>query len=513
MALITTYHWDFGDGSTSSEQNPVHTYTHPGVYPVTLTIYEDGTPTVLTTSITVIAPLNKTLSQFTLRVALEPAQGVEWSELDGNDWVQPEDVLYITDDNDTPRMLIEDINDNKIWEDATFDRIQFQQSPKVDKYYEENLRTDELRWLLSGSGTNEYYLDKVDGGDPGYEEPKEMYIGTLPSPEGTLGGLQAGFWGYGDNDTLGYDTIYVRLPDDTDPDSKALGYVEGVFWTEIPSETWYGEDVSNPNAEENYQEVVEQHWYTRPYEAENKGKSNYDSKGYRTAQVFSLDMYKDGNLVRPFASVSEIPENGDIVFSGIKLQGRRFQPVFKTTTSEFMIVGRNLFKVIKPMAGSSDEQVTDRTKAEIALASPSFFIGRDRLNPLLNRVNGETIPGSVGLAIGPDGFDGSAIVIPVAGLNLTNDAIAGVYTFLFWRSTTAPVVTVPLLPALTQFGETYSNWQLMYVTASVCPANLVLSQGIASTIRLYSSDVTEYLQLYYNSMRYDEEPKEFEPGM
>lgn len=34
-------HWlrDFGDGQTSTEQNPTHTYAAPGDYKVTLTVY------------------------------------------------------------------------------------------------------------------------------------------------------------------------------------------------------------------------------------------------------------------------------------------------------------------------------------------------------------------------------------------------------------------------------------------------------------------------------------------
>ncbi len=35
---ITAYSWDFGDGHTSAEQNPTHTYTAPGTYNVCLTI-------------------------------------------------------------------------------------------------------------------------------------------------------------------------------------------------------------------------------------------------------------------------------------------------------------------------------------------------------------------------------------------------------------------------------------------------------------------------------------------
>ena len=33
-----TYRWVFGDGSTSTLQNPAHTYESPGTYVVTLTV-------------------------------------------------------------------------------------------------------------------------------------------------------------------------------------------------------------------------------------------------------------------------------------------------------------------------------------------------------------------------------------------------------------------------------------------------------------------------------------------
>ena len=48
-AGVTSILWDFGDGTNSAEANPVHQYTAPGVYTVTLTVeYESGCTKVVT---------------------------------------------------------------------------------------------------------------------------------------------------------------------------------------------------------------------------------------------------------------------------------------------------------------------------------------------------------------------------------------------------------------------------------------------------------------------------------
>ncbi|NOR23590.1 MAG: PKD domain-containing protein [Desulforhopalus sp.] len=39
---ITTWEWDFGDGSISTAQNPPHIYTDPGTYTVDLTVTGPG---------------------------------------------------------------------------------------------------------------------------------------------------------------------------------------------------------------------------------------------------------------------------------------------------------------------------------------------------------------------------------------------------------------------------------------------------------------------------------------
>ena len=53
---ISSYQWNFGDGGTSTQQNPTHTYTQPGTYTVTLTVNCGGICSdTKTQTVTVIA--------------------------------------------------------------------------------------------------------------------------------------------------------------------------------------------------------------------------------------------------------------------------------------------------------------------------------------------------------------------------------------------------------------------------------------------------------------------------
>ena len=42
----TSIAWDFGDGTTSTQANPVHTYSSPGIYAVRLTASKGGVSSV-----------------------------------------------------------------------------------------------------------------------------------------------------------------------------------------------------------------------------------------------------------------------------------------------------------------------------------------------------------------------------------------------------------------------------------------------------------------------------------
>ena len=59
--LIDTWYWDFGDGTTSTEQNPVHAYNAFGIYTVCLTITTDSISCTSTFCTTIIIQGNDNL--------------------------------------------------------------------------------------------------------------------------------------------------------------------------------------------------------------------------------------------------------------------------------------------------------------------------------------------------------------------------------------------------------------------------------------------------------------------
>ena len=101
-----------------------------------------------------------------------------------------------------------------------------------------SLRSNNFAWTASGSGTNEYYVRTAASGNPGFVATPPtsagVYINGSAATKASLGSLAAGNWGYGDNDTLGYSTVYVRLSGGGDPDAQDFDHVQ---FRQIPQAT------------------------------------------------------------------------------------------------------------------------------------------------------------------------------------------------------------------------------------------------------------------------------------
>lgn len=92
------------------------------------------------------------------------------------------------------------------------------------------LRDSRYAWTASGSGTAEYYVRTAANANPGFvatpPSTSGVYLNGTSATKGTLGSLAAGTWGYGDNDALGYSTVYVRTSGGVDPDTLSADYVQ-----------------------------------------------------------------------------------------------------------------------------------------------------------------------------------------------------------------------------------------------------------------------------------------------
>jgi len=69
---ITSYLWDFKDGNTSDEANPVHTFTDPGIYEVVLTVSDDSG---MTNTDTIIINVSEAVSELSAQAEATPLTG------------------------------------------------------------------------------------------------------------------------------------------------------------------------------------------------------------------------------------------------------------------------------------------------------------------------------------------------------------------------------------------------------------------------------------------------------
>lgn len=96
--FIATWAWDFGDGSTSVEQNPVHEYAAGGAYTVTLTVVDDtGETANAVAPVEVLAAAGET-STARARVG-HSFDDAEEKKQDGSIYIDSTDLEFVNDDH------------------------------------------------------------------------------------------------------------------------------------------------------------------------------------------------------------------------------------------------------------------------------------------------------------------------------------------------------------------------------------------------------------------------------
>jgi hypothetical protein len=92
------------------------------------------------------------------------------------------------------------------------------------------IRNADYAWTASAVA-GEYYLTLAGGGNPSVPNPHTVIINGTPRQVDTIGVLGENRWAYGDNDALGYSTIYVDITPvggAGDPDDEAIGFIKYV---------------------------------------------------------------------------------------------------------------------------------------------------------------------------------------------------------------------------------------------------------------------------------------------
>ena len=76
----TAWYWEFGDGQSSNEQNPVHIYEGAGNYTVNLTATNDG-GTNTRSNIDYVTVYSPTSASFHLILPMHPNNIIEWHSI------------------------------------------------------------------------------------------------------------------------------------------------------------------------------------------------------------------------------------------------------------------------------------------------------------------------------------------------------------------------------------------------------------------------------------------------
>lgn len=134
------------------------------------------------------------------------------------------------------------------WGYGNLDNLGFQtvyiRLPKTDDSdYKELGNLKQYLWHLSGSGTNEWYVTDEAGADPNLTSPAELLYGVSDHASGALiaasdwqtqtkcakaplGSLTEKTWNYGDNDSLGYSTVYFKAEGFINPSTMMPGKIK-----------------------------------------------------------------------------------------------------------------------------------------------------------------------------------------------------------------------------------------------------------------------------------------------
>jgi hypothetical protein len=270
---------------------------------------------------------------------------------------------------------------------------------------------------------------------------------------------------------------------------------------EITWSKWCGEIVADSRRQNDTLELMESHVFVRPQVALNDGRTGYDENGMRDGFELSIDDYTEGDQRTPIGIATDVPVDGDIVFSGVKVEGRRHQFVVTGNRSEMKVSGISHAFVSKPRPATVENRATGDTNAQSILMSGLITwitrgktLGYDRVS------KGTYVPTS-GVLTKTTGVDGrqTAFVVP-SGSYLR---CVPRYPQSWFIMTCADGTPNPEgVASCIQYGEAFNGWVIMYGQKAGGGGYLDLNPSIYWDFRALTTDPVNVVAEYYNNIRY-----------
>lgn len=485
MATPVAWYWRFDDGETSSEEFPQHQHKMAGIHTIiAIVTYDTGQKVRLTYEQTVTdwsetsGELNGSHTNTVFRYAIKPQQGINLTELTGDDYPVTEarsGSLETFDDLGQSWQLVFD-NNEKLWY-----HISTRNGP-------------------DGSGLTKIWKDK-EGDDLSIEDitlsgsdPVSVEI----TDHSYLTGDTVKFASVGGTTELNGNSYTVTKTDDDNFTLDSTDSSDFTAWTSGGTATKVGTDPvpkvkfgeDRGEHEHFFIHDIETHLYVRPEDETNRDATGYDSDGFVDDIEFTLNIYEDGNQSTTKASMSDVTKVGEVI-ADKEAYANRIQYEVIVNKSEVVFLARQHYFQVDDVTHDPDTiKPTEATYEENLQSNWVTWLTRNR-TALRNMVDGTTLDGTATKTTGPDGKSNSAITISAA-VSVANAAQASGFLML-WHKTGYTISGV----SLTQYA-TSGSWILSYVSGSI-PANLELGVGDVFDFRLYSSAIDSDTLSFYDS--------------
>ena len=303
---------------------------------------------------------------------------------------------------------------------------------------------------------------------------------------------------------LVYDVVTGHLFDMTTRDGSATtgdvkvyrdgADINGVGGTDIQPSVRFKEDQGE--LEHYYITNMDNHIYLRPTDEDNRNDSGYTSNGFPSGLTADISIFADGEQNTERAKAEDIifPKN-DISFDK-KITAHRLQTEAVFSTSDFDLVGRTQYYKVADVPDGGDSQLMNENTNQVNIGSDMTQWITRHSTPLLNRITGESIAGSVTSTTGPDTYTGSAMVLS-GNIDLGNDSIVSGRIQLWAKASGDYVTYFDAINSITlENAGTQGDWDLLKYEG-VIASGLTLVSGSVFDYRLYDTTLSSTEETYY----------------